>query len=156
MPKINKPFSRSRIFTPVFGESLAIQSDRDASDINNIMSKYRASGMVDHFNANHGRYGDAVAIPYHDALNVVLAASEAFDTLPADVRKRFSNDPGEFLAFVENPDNHDEMIQMGLALPSMVPEQLDQTKSEQVGQVPQEPKATVAEVASGAAEQLPT
>ena len=35
-------------------------------------------------------------------------------TLPADLRKRFSNDPGQLLSFLENEDNRAEAIKLGL------------------------------------------
>lgn len=40
---------------------------------------------------------------------------KSFMTLPASVRERFANDPGEFLKFAEDPANLDEMVDMGLA-----------------------------------------
>lgn len=36
-------------------------------------------------------------------------------TLPAKVRDRFSNDPGKFLAFVDDPKSREEMYELGLA-----------------------------------------
>lgn len=35
--------------------------------------------------------------------------------LPAQVRAKFSNDAAEFLDFVQNPKNADELVAMGLA-----------------------------------------
>jgi hypothetical protein len=33
--------------------------------------------------------------------------------IPSDIRKQFNNNPGEFLNFVSNPDNEEEMQKMG-------------------------------------------
>ena len=47
-------------------------------------------------------------------MNQIIAAQEAFNSLPSDIRKKFDNDPAEFLEFVSDEKNNDEMIQMGL------------------------------------------
>lgn len=62
------------------------------------------------------RYADATVVPsYHEALELVSDAQEAFDELPSDIRRRFENDPGQYFDFVTNPENIPEMIKMGLA-----------------------------------------
>lgn len=95
--------------------SMAKQSFRDECDINNIMKKYEKTGLLDHVNQYQGQYADLTGIvDYHTALNQVIAAEEAFMTLPAGIRSRFDNDPGNFLAFVDDPNNEEEMIKMGL------------------------------------------
>jgi hypothetical protein len=57
-------------------------------------------------------------------MNVVRAAQEQFLRVPADIRARFSHDPGLFTEFLENPDNLEEAVRMGLAVkrPDPVPE----------------------------------
>ena len=47
-------------------------------------------------------------------MNQIIAEQEAFNSLPSDIRKKFDNDPAEFLEFVSDEKNNDEMIQMGL------------------------------------------
>lgn len=106
------------------GESLTQQCFKKECDINNILSKHARSGLVEHLNTFEGDYRDlSEPIDYQTALNVVINAKDAFDTLPSDVRKKFNNEPGEFLAFATNPDNLDAMRDMGLAnpLPDSVP-----------------------------------
>ena len=104
------------------GESRTRQSERDSCDINLIMSQYVKTGYVDHL-ANHGaNYGFADSISFHEAMNVVTKADQMFDALPAQARARFHGDPGEFLDFVQNEDNLDEMRTLGLARPGPAPE----------------------------------
>jgi phage internal scaffolding protein len=50
-------------------------------------------------------------------MNFIIQAQEDFALLPANVRKRFNNDPGEFFEFATNPDNYDDMVKLGLANP---------------------------------------
>jgi len=49
------------------------------------------------------------------------AGKTAFATLPSHVRRRFENDPQEFLAFMADPANQDEVIKMGLATDNRPP-----------------------------------
>lgn len=84
-------------------------------DINNIMARYERDGLLPHVNQFQGQYGDFTGVvDYQSALNVVMNAEDCFLSLPAQIRKRFDNDPGSFLDFVTNPENRDEMISMGL------------------------------------------
>ena len=97
--------------------SLTHQSEAAACDINAIMAKYEKTGILEHRNTFSGQYGDFTDLPqdYHASMNAVLEAREMFDTLPAAVRRRFSNGPGVFLDFVADKSNGDELVRMGLA-----------------------------------------
>lgn len=91
------------------------QSFRDECDINNIMAKYMATGLVDHVKKYQGRYEDLPnEIDYHENLNAVMRAEDAFSSLPSKIRTRFGNNPAAFLGFVLNPDNLEEVQRMGL------------------------------------------
>ena len=94
------------------------QAFQKECDINTIMVKYQNTGLVGHNNAVNGRYGDFVSdLDYHSAMNDVIAADEAFASLPSSIRSRFENDPAQFLAFVHDENNIDEMKKMGLLPP---------------------------------------
>lgn len=85
-------------------------------DINNIMRKYNRTGVLPDMIKLNPRYGDfSSAQDYHRAMNIIVHSREQFEGLPADVRKRFNNDPEAFLAFAENPENIDQLVDMGLA-----------------------------------------
>jgi phage internal scaffolding protein len=61
------------------------------------------------------RYGDFTGIgDYHTALNQVIAAEDEFMSLPATLRARFENDPAQLIEFLDNPQNKDEAVQLGL------------------------------------------
>ena len=47
-------------------------------------------------------------------LNTLLEADQAFNPLPAAIRKKFGNDPKQFLEFVHDEKNLPEMAEMGL------------------------------------------
>lgn len=99
-------------------ESMTHQSFRDECDISNIMRKYQKTGLVSHMTKAIAQYGDFSDVPdYQAALNIVIEAEDAFLDLPAEVRLKFGNDPGQFLEFCSNPDNRDEMVEMGMIIP---------------------------------------
>jgi phage internal scaffolding protein len=83
------------------------------------MSKYQKTGVIEHLNRYEGRYGEfPLAIDYHEAMVQVAKADAMFADLPSSVRSKFENDAEKFLAFVQDPENHDEMIDMGLLEPT--------------------------------------
>lgn len=100
------------------------------TDINNIMSKYEKTGVIQHLNRYGGQYGDFGDIPqYQEGLNRVMAAEEMFMSLPSKIRDRFHNDPGNFIAFATDGDNLEEMRKMGLAPPAPLKEPVEERPS---------------------------
>lgn len=86
-------------------------------DTDHILRKYSQTGLLTHVNRHQGDYGDYLEVPmdYQASLNHVLAAQAAFDSLPSNLRLKFGNDPAQFLTFVGDPSNYDEMVSLGLA-----------------------------------------
>lgn len=99
------------------GPSLTKQSHMKECDINLIMAKWEKTGILEHRNTHEGSYGDFTSAPgdYQESLNAVLDAETMFSELPSKIRRRFGNDPGQFLDFVQDPDNADEMVSLGLS-----------------------------------------
>lgn len=92
----------------------AVQSGKDEADINWIVSRYLKTGELPAA-TNAAHYGDFTGISdYHTALNSVIAADEAFMALPATLRARFENDPGQLLDFLADSKNRDEAVKLGL------------------------------------------
>nr|QJB19063.1 MAG: internal scaffolding protein [Microvirus sp.] len=85
-------------------------------DINTIVNNFLKSGEMPDDVAKP-QFGDFTQHPkdYHEALNLVLAAQEAFDALPAKIRTRFNNDAGEYVDFFNDPKNQAEAVELGLA-----------------------------------------
>lgn len=115
--EIRKPYDPPvRVGLSFEGPGRTKQAFKKECDVNVIMAKYRKDGIISHFSAVQGRYGDFIDAPdYHEAMTQIADAQAAFFMLPAAVRKRFGNDPGAFLDFAQNPDNFSEMVKMGLA-----------------------------------------
>jgi len=116
-----------------YGEALRVQKDpggpsrtkqsfKDECDINHIMAKYEKTRLIEHVNRFAGDYGDYLDVQdYHTSVNQVLAAQEAFNSLPARIRSRFGNDPAAFLDFIGDESNRDEAREMGLLKPLPTP-----------------------------------
>lgn len=110
--------------TDLHGESLTQQNFKRECDINYILKKYQKTGLVEHVSKYKGNYEDlSQPCDYQTAMNLVISAAAAFESLPSSIRKQFDNDPGRFLAFAENPDNLEEMKNLGLAKTPVVPAQ---------------------------------
>jgi len=107
--------SHPRVTAEPRGTSRTKQSFAEESEINRIVARYQKTGIVDHVAKYGGMYGDMPdQDDFHEAMNLVTEAQTMFNDLPSNVRSRFTNDPAEFLEFVSDPENRDEMIKMGL------------------------------------------
>lgn len=114
-------------------------------DINNILKQYRLTGQIRHISskAAQGSYDDLpAAIDFQDAMNMVIAAEQSFATLPSKVRDRFGNDPSNFLAFMADPSNQDEIIKLGLATRRPGPAQEPLAERPASPPPPKEPSST--------------
>lgn len=103
------------IFKP---ESRTKQSFLEQCDINTILKQYQRTGMLNHVNAraSEGAYTDLPdEVDFQEALHTVQRAEDSFATLPSKLRARFNNDPGEFMAFMSDPQNAAEAVELGLA-----------------------------------------
>lgn len=95
-------------------ESLAQQHQKDEADINTIIKRFGISGQLPE-NLRVPQYGDFTGVTdYHTAQNLVIAADEAFMRMPADIRARFNNNAGAFVAFVSDENNLEEMEKLGI------------------------------------------
>jgi len=112
--EVERRFVRRRVQAVPVGESRVEQSHRAECDINAMMTKYNRTGLLPG-RGSPGFYGDFSGVSdYHSACNAVLAAERAFNALPSKIRKRFANDPAELISFVENADNKEEAIELGI------------------------------------------
>lgn len=97
--------------------SMTKQEFKDQCDINKIVKEFTITGQISHISAKAAQ-GAFLDLPkdldYQTSLNTIIAAEDAFMALPAKVRDRFGNDPTEFLTFVTDPKNADELVELGI------------------------------------------
>lgn len=101
------------------GQGKTKQEFKEECDINNILARNERGETIEHLRQHGEHYSDNTGVDFQSAMNIVTATQQLFDTLPAHIRARVNNKPEEFLDFVQNPDNIEEMRELGLA------EQLD-------------------------------
>lgn len=106
---------RERVSLAFVGPGKAKQSFRDECDVNVIMKRFAVSGVLPNAGRLPPEYGDVTGLDFQTMLNQVVAAQAAFQALPAVVRRRFGNDPKEFVDFCSDRGNMDEVARMGLA-----------------------------------------
>lgn len=98
------------------GEGMTEQAHKKECDMNYILKEYHRTGLIRHAKENEGRYDDVSSQDFQEAMFVVKTAENMFSTLPADIRKKFGNDPALFLDYVQDPSNADEMQRLGMAV----------------------------------------
>lgn len=99
--------------------SLAQQQFKEEADINNIIASYNTTGLLTNplvQSACQPMFGDFSNLPqdYMQVQNQLLEAQANFMDLPAKIRQRFNNNPAELISFLQNSDNFDEAVELGL------------------------------------------
>lgn len=102
--------------------SQTLQSFKDDADINCIIARYENTGVLVDPTVPVSRipnFGDFSDLPtYQEAQNVIIAATNAFDTLSSKIRERFNNDPAAYFDFVRSlkkgSDDYAEAIRLGI------------------------------------------
>jgi len=106
---------RKSVQHPTCGPTMAKQEFKKECDINEIIKRFRDTGVIEHVKNIQGTFGDFTnAMDYQSSLNKVLEAQAEFNQLPAKVRGRFQNDPAKLVAFVNDPKNRREAAYLGL------------------------------------------
>ena len=116
----NTPRKRVQLSFPKSGRTK--QSFKDECDINKIMAKYQKTGAISHFNKHGANYDFATSLDFSESMRIVTTAQDMFDGLPSSIRTRFANDPAQFLDFVQDANNEDEMLKLGLITKKQPPE----------------------------------
>jgi phage internal scaffolding protein len=81
-------------------------------NINEILKKYNVTGVM-RVNPEKAKYEDfSKPFDYQEAQNIIIEAEERFQALPADVRKKFDNDPLKMLETIDNATD-EELADLG-------------------------------------------
>jgi phage internal scaffolding protein len=109
---------RLRVYAQHSDQLITKQSCKAECDINNILSQYKKTGIINHITKMRP---DFVNLPpasdYQESLNLIMAAQDTFDELPALVRDHFKNDPALFLAAFSDEKQHDYLREHGFINP---------------------------------------
>lgn len=113
----NKP----KVVSQSFKGGVTQQHFKEETDVNQIVKKYMRTGVL----------GNPLSAPteapkfstfdqnfdYFGAQCFIAKAQQEFEALPAVVRKRFDNDPGQLIAFLSDEKNRPEAENLGLVEP---------------------------------------
>lgn len=90
------------------------QSFAKECNINTIVAKARKRQAIP-INSETPMFGDFTkAQDFQEMQNQIINARMQFEALDSRIRERFRNDPLELLKFMEDPQNHEEAIKLGL------------------------------------------
>lgn len=101
------------------GKSMTQQHMADATDINRIMARYlKNGGSFAKLPDPVGMYADLTQLgDFQESMNVISKATFAFQQLPANFRQELNNDPQQLINFLNDPENRDRAVKMGLMKP---------------------------------------
>jgi hypothetical protein len=97
----------------VTGEGMTEQAHKDQCDMNYILRNYQKTGLITHAKKYEGQYDDVSVQDFNEAMLIVDKATNMYAELPSNIRERF-NGPVEFINFVNNPNNANEMVTLGI------------------------------------------
>lgn len=84
------------------------------SDVNSIVRRAK-KGVPLPLRISTPLYGDFTSgVDFQDSMNRIAVAKSNFEMLPSDLRLQFHNDPAELLDFINDPENLEEAIELGL------------------------------------------
>lgn len=118
-----RPHGNRRVSVDCGGDSKVEQQHRDRCNINSIMNRARARGMMPQMERiQRAQYGDFTgALDFQTLNNRIIEAKNQFAMLPSEIRKRFENDPGKLIEFLNDPTNAEEAAKLGLRKPVAKP-----------------------------------
>lgn len=89
------------------------QSFKDECDIQQILRKFQKTGIIEHARRFGGEYGDAPAVTFKEAMDIVAKGKTMWEELPSSLKKRFGS-PEAFVDFVHDDANIEEARELGL------------------------------------------
>lgn len=104
---------KRRVHPQISGESLTQQSMAADADINTIIAR-NARGGSRVTSKVQALFGDFSSLDFLEAQNRIIDAKRAFGLLPSKIRNRFHNSEYQLIRFLEDPENREEAIMLGL------------------------------------------
>lgn len=121
MSKFNRFNKDNRQGQKIGGDSLTQQHMAAEADINNLVNRHlnnpRRVPLGDPHATRQAQFGDYTSMDFQAMQNAVADIEQKFAGLPARLRARFQNQPYQLVRFVENEENREEALKMGLIEP---------------------------------------
>lgn len=95
------------------------QEFKDETDIKLILDRALSGGLFTKM--SQPKYIDNHDLPtYQQAMQITADVKSAFRILPSQTRHDFDNDEEKFVAWIQDPSNHEEAREMGVMEPQPV------------------------------------
>lgn len=115
------------------------QSHKDECDINQIMSRYMATGELPNIAERAPQYLDVTGLEFQASMDFIAGANTLFHEMPSAIRNRFDNSPALFLDFCSQEKNRPELAEMGLLKAIVPPVIPNPTPVQNISPTPSEP-----------------
>lgn len=96
-------------------KTMTEQSHAKLNDLHHLM-KLDRDRLAEHTNIYEGKYMDMINVPdFHQAQLILAETASMWESIPATLRQKFNNEPERFVEFMQNEDNRESMLEMGLS-----------------------------------------
>lgn len=96
-------------------ENMTKQSHKEECDINNILTQFKRTGIIQHITQQQPIFTDLPdQMDYQQALHLQEQATEAFASLPSTVRRYFENNPAKLLNALGDPEQTSMLQELGI------------------------------------------
>lgn len=96
-------------------EQITEQHHKDEVNINNIIKRHGLDMIAKTASVIQMQFDENPNNDFTEVMTMMVKAKDSFESLPSKIRKEFDNDPAKFVDFVRNPDNAEQMYDLGLA-----------------------------------------
>lgn len=94
------------------------QHFKKETNINSILKKYKKSGLLTDPLIKptvYPQFGDFTdVVDFQTMKNKMIQVQNYFNSLPVEIRNKFGNDPHNLMEFMNNDENKEEAIKLGL------------------------------------------
>lgn len=126
--------------------TMAEQHTAHLTDINYLIERHKPDELAAYIHARTQHRQEIIGHDFsaepslQDAKNIVYQSQVAFNQLPDDIKKNFKNHV-EFLKFIDNPNNAEKMVKLGILKPKQIEDlqSLKRVPDESIPLTPTEP-----------------
>ena len=117
---------RKKVSTVNTKPSMTDQSYKDSTDAKLIVKQFIKTGVINHLAKVEGQYQDVSEVnSLYESMSKVKEVESYFMDLPAEIRKKFDNDPQKMLHLIVDDEREQEQIDLGLKKPETTEETTD-------------------------------
>ncbi len=120
---------RKRVCIDKMDPSKTDQSFKNEVNINNIIDRYKKTGLLPNFKERIPLFGDENTTTLYDAFQAVSNAQELFLELPVAIRKEMGHDPKNLESYLSNPENAETLLEYGLTEAKIESKAKNETKT---------------------------